>query len=154
MQKLHVNWSKVAEGLGLPLEDVITHFSDGRNIGTMIERILCQSQSWKRVDSELSPYDAVSNDGKVEIRCITKGGVSFSPSSNTGAGRSFSQKDLYEKKLDVVDFFALVNITDINNITYKVITSTQVKTWFEAGSIGKNAKPSMKKIIKLLENYE
>ena len=39
-------------------------------------------------------YDAICGDQKAEGKCISKAGINFNPSKNTGAGRSFVQSDL------------------------------------------------------------
>ena len=60
-------------------------------------------------------YDAYRGDEKAEGKCISKAGVNFNPSKNTGAGRSFSQADL-DLCFDTNQFYFLYEVVGFDDV--------------------------------------
>lgn len=133
--------------LGLGLSESVTsaYFKDGRRGGPLVENRVIADLGGTKAPSEGSPFDYVNEDGqKFEIRAVTDKGVSFAPSNQTGAGRSFNQ-DGFLEKLDLVDGYIFADLTQFPDVPCYMVTSEMARELYEQGLLGKNARVSSPK---------
>ena len=145
------NTIAIAEALKLNLADVKPYFRDGRRISFLLERRLAKGFiPGTLASSERDPYDIVQANGKKwEVRCITKGGVKFGPSKNTGGSRKFSESDFF-KKLDDISGYALCDVTAFPTVEVYKVTSSHVRKLYKAGLLGVSASLTTAKRAKLI----
>jgi len=136
-----IDFQKVAEGFGLPVEDVISFFDDGRIIGRFAEFIQKNKYNSKRTN-ENSPYDVDGDSKKIEVRCITKK-LSFASSKEVGYGRKVTEEG-FNKKLDSLDVYQVVDKRDINNLKIIEINKEDIEKMMNQNLIGKNKSISSK----------
>lgn len=82
------DFKELAPALKINESDVRPNFTDGRRASFILERrIAIEFINGKVAESEGAPYDVIDSEGKKwEVRCITKDGVKFPPSSMIGKG--------------------------------------------------------------------
>lgn len=85
-------------------------------------------------------YDAICGDQKAEGKCLSKAGVNFNPSKNTGSGRSFSQEDL-DACFSINSFYFLYEVAgyDEDYLTFHIywLPIATIREWYTAhGSKG------------------
>lgn len=143
------NTEDLASALKLNLADVEPYFRDGRRISFLLERRLAQGLiPGDLANSERDPYDIIQANGKKwEVRCITKGGVRFGPSKNTGGSRKFSESDFLEK-LKVISGYALCDVTAFPKVEVYQVSSSRVRKLYNAGLLGVAASLSTAKSAK------
>jgi len=102
--KHQLDLEKVAEGLGLSVEETMKFFNDGRIVGRLGEFIYANKMGGSRAKSEGSSYDVDGENGeRIEVRSITHG-ISFASSKEVGYGRSVTEEG-YAEKLDSLDSY-------------------------------------------------
>lgn len=86
-------------------------------------------------------YDAVCGEQKAEGKCISKSGVNFNPSKNTGAGRRFIPEDL-ETCFTTNAFYFLYEVEgwDEQYLTFGIywVPIERIRAWYtQCGRQGK-----------------
>lgn len=141
----NIDFEKVAEGLGLPFDDVIKFFNDGRIIGRLgefIESVRFKSDR----PSENSPYDVIDESNKkIEVRCVTDK-LSFASSKEIGFGRQVTEQG-FNDKLNNVDYFHVVDKRNINKLVIIQVTKDDINEMVKNNLIGKNKSISEKKFF-------
>ncbi len=141
------NIEELAKALKINKKDVVEYFTDGRRASFIIERRLAKRRGWKIAPSENDSYDIIApGGGKWEVRSLTDSGVYFTPSSQVGKGRKFSEPE-FKKKLKSISGYIVANITDFPKVTIYEIPVANVKRWYNAGTLGVNAKVSKVKFL-------
>ena len=80
--------NKLKTVINLPREYAEKFFYDGRIMSRYAEFLIASRGVGNRIGSENSSYDNVTTDGKrIEVRAITKRGISFASSNEVGKGR-------------------------------------------------------------------
>lgn len=152
--KHEIDYNKIAEGLGIPLEDCKEFFNDGRIMGRLAEFVYAQKTGGWRCDSENSPFDVHSKDGdRVEVRSITKNGVSFASSKEVGYGRSVTKQG-YAEKLDSLDYYACVDFSDMNTLNFIEVDKEFLNEIENSGIMRKNKSVNMKKFLNFVGDSE
>lgn len=142
---------KVADGLGLSLEDTISFLNDGRSMGRLGEFIYAKKTNSKRAKSESSSYDIDKIDGnKVEIRSITKT-ISFASSKEVGYGRTVTESG-FQDKLNSLDYFVGIDFRDMENIKFINISKEMIQKMVDNGIMRKNKSVSCNKFYDFIEN--
>lgn len=143
----NLDWVKIAEGFGLPIETTIEMFDDGRMLGRIGEFLHQNSNNGIR-EKENSSFDVKEeNDTKSEIRTITNK-VSFASSKEVGFGRKVTEKGFLDKLLSV-DQFVLIDKRSIKEGIIDTIELT--KEDVAKLPLGKNKSISSKKFF---EEYD
>tara|TARA_Y100001963_G_scaffold91678_1_gene126280 strand:- start:58 stop:534 length:477 start_codon:yes stop_codon:yes gene_type:complete len=142
-----IDYSKVAEGLGMSKDLVEKFFDDGRIMGRLGEFVLEDKGEGKRSNNEGTSYDNITEDNKyLEVRSITNR-LSFAPSKETGYGRKVTENG-FNEKLNNVDSFVAIDFKDNpSKLDFYKIPSTDVKRWSDEGFIGKGKAVSRNKIL-------
>lgn len=143
----------LAKGFDLPVDDVFSYFTDGRRISFILERRLARNvMHGTMAESEGSNYDLIDQAGqKWEVRSLTRRGGYFTPSEMVGKGRVF-REDGFLAKLNNIHGFIVSDIDKFPRIPYWLVSSKTVRTWYENGEIGANAKVTQSKGRSLLYN--
>jgi hypothetical protein len=143
--------SELSSALHISGEDVVEYFKDGRRMSFILERSIEREIGGSRPSSESESYDVLDSQGmKWEVRCVTKGGMYFSPSYMVGSGREFVEKGFLEK-LNAVSGYIVGDITGFPEVQCWRIPSQQVLTWWEKGWLGTNAKVSRNKYLLMVK---
>jgi hypothetical protein len=144
INEYYINWEKVGDGLGLPIDKTIELFSDGRILGRLGEFLHEGSEKGKR-QNENSSYDVKElNNVRSEIRSITTK-VSFASSKEVGYGRKVTENGFIEK-LNSLDRFIVI---DKRKITEGKLDFIEIiKTDLDTLGLGKNKSISDKKFYK------
>lgn len=157
-KKRSFDMKKLSEGFGF---DAYQYLLDGRRSGPLMERKISEIPGYTRASSEKAPYDVTTRDRSDniiyhEIRCMTDT-ISFRPSCQTGAGRTFNEDGFYNKLKKVNNFI----ICDINpedfvngNVFYFDISSEIVLDLYKSKKLGKNAQLSRKNFIRLMKDLK
>ena len=145
------NVAEIAKALKITEGDVRNYFTDGRRVSFILERRLAyEVLKGKLAPSEGAGYDLIDSNGdKWEVRSITKGGIYFSPSYMVGSGRSFKEKGFLEKLKDVKGFI-LSDVESFPDVPFWIVSSDQVRKWWEDGHLGTTTKVSRETILRLL----
>lgn len=143
--------AEIARALKISPEDVKEYFTDGRRVSFILERRVAREVlKGKLAPTEGAGYDIVdSHGGKWEVRSITRGGIYFCPSYMVGSGRRFDKQG-FLKKLDEIQGFIVADVEKFPKIPFWIVTSHQVRTWWNQGELGKTTKISRSKILQLL----
>ncbi len=141
----------LSKALHLSEEDIKLYFTDGRKVSFIYERRVNNEYIFgKLAPSEKCGYDLIDKKGnKWEIRCITKDGVYFSPSNMVGKGRKFAEIG-FLGKLKEIKGYILADVDEFPNVSFWIVDKEDVFDWYKKGLLGKNASPSKKKILELL----
>ncbi|NSW77284.1 MAG: hypothetical protein HPY68_11040 [Candidatus Atribacteria bacterium] len=144
---------EIARALKISPEDVKEYFTDGRRVSFILERRLAREiLKGKLAPTEGAGYDIVdSHGGKWEVRSITRGGIYFCPSYMVGSGRRFNEQG-FLKKLDDIKGFIVADVEKFPKIPFWIVTSHQVRIWWDRGELGENTKISRNKILQLLHS--
>ncbi len=149
------NWDieAIAHALKIREKDVKEYFTDGRKISFLLERRLeYEILNGKRPESEGAGYDLIdAENGKWEVRCITRSGIYFCPSYMVGSGRHFEEQGFLDK-LDEIKGYIVADVVAFPKIPYWTISKEQVKSWWNDGKLGSTTKISREKALKLI-NY-
>jgi hypothetical protein len=133
--------------LGLGLSESVTsdYFKDGRRGGPLVENRIIADLGVTKAPSEGSPFDYEDADGlKFEVRAVTSQGVSFAPSNQTGAGRSFNETG-FLNKLSMVDGYVFADLTKFPEVPCFKVSTELAHALYNEGLLGKNAKLSSPK---------
>jgi hypothetical protein len=146
---------EIASALKITEEDVKNYFTDGRRVSFILERRIAKEiLNGKLASNEGKDYDVLdSRGGKWEVRSISKDGIYFCPSYMVGSGRNFDEEG-FLKKLDEIDGYIIADIESFPNIPFWIISSSEVRMWWENGKIGKTTKISRKKALNLISEIE
>ena len=142
---------EIAKALKISEKDVKNYFTDGRRVSFILERrIANEVLKGKLASNEGKGYDVLDSKGKKwEVRSISKDGVYFCPSYMVGSGRKFNEEG-FLRKLDEIDGYILADIENFPDIPFWIISSSEVKQWWENNKLGKNTKISRNKILNLI----
>jgi hypothetical protein len=141
---------KVADGLGLSLEETKLFFNDGRVIGRLGEFIYAKKTNSKRAKSEGSSYDIDKNDGKkVEVRSITNA-ISFASSKEVGYGRKVTEKG-FEDKLNSLDYFVGIDFRDMENLKFIDVSKEMIDEMIDMGIMRKNKSVNCNKFYNFIQ---
>lgn len=146
---------EIATALKISENDVKSYFTDGRRVSFVLERrVAYEVLNGKLAPNEGKDYDVVdSKGGKWEVRSISKDGVYFCPSYMVGSGREFDEEGFIQK-LENIAGYILADIESFPDIPFWIIRSSEVKSWWKNGKIGKNTKISRNKALKLIGEIE
>lgn len=141
----------IAAALKISEDDVREYFTDGRRVSFILERRLAKEVLKGRLaPTEGAGYDLIdSEDNHWEVRSITKGGIYFSPSYMVGSGRSFEESG-FLRKLEDLKGFIISDVESFPDIRFWIITSGQIKRWWNDGVLGTTTKISREKALSLL----
>lgn len=150
--KLSWDIKKLADALEISENDVKEYFTDGRRVSFILERRIANDIiQGKIADSESASYDVVDSKGKKwEVRCISNKGVYFCPSNMVGKGRTFDKAGFLEK-LEKIDGYILADIVQFPDIPCWIISSDDVKKWWNNGKLNTKTNISHNKALKLIE---
>ena len=149
--KHQLDLEKVAEGLGLSVEETIKFFNDGRIVGRLGEFIYANKMGGNRAKSEGSSYDVDGENGeRIEVRSITNG-ISFASSKEVGFGRSVTEEG-YAEKLDSLDSYIGIDFRNLSELTFIEITKDDLADMNEKGILRKNKSVGSNKFYEYLES--
>jgi hypothetical protein len=145
------NVTEIAKALKITESDVRNYFTDGRRVSFILERRLAYEVLKGRLaPSEGAGYDLIDSNGdKWEVRSITRGGIYFSPSYMVGSGRSFKEAG-FLKKLKDVKGFILSDVESFPDVPFWIVSSDQVRKWWDDGLLGTTTKVSREAVLRLL----
>ena len=141
---------EIARALKLTKEDVREYFTDGRRVSFILERRIAREV----LHGTLAPTEGAGFDlldergGRWEVRSISRGGIYFCPSYMVGSGRSFSEKG-FLAKLSEIQGYIIADIESFPNVPFWILTSDQIRAWWDAGELGTNSKISREKALSL-----
>jgi hypothetical protein len=145
------NVDAIAKAFEINTGDIESYLSDGRRVSFIIERRIQKAhEGWTLAKSEGAGFDLSDpHDGKWEVRSITKQGVYFNPSNQVGSGRAFNEEG-FLKKLGNLKGFILADIVEFPKVKVFVVPSKDIRNWYSAKLLGKNAKISRKVFLEQL----
>ena len=149
--KHQLDLEKVAEGLGLSVDETIKFFNDGRIVGRLGEFIYANKMGGNRAKSEGSSYDVDGVNGeRIEVRSITEG-ISFASSKEVGFGRSVTEEG-YAEKLDSLDSYIGIDFRNLSELSFIEITKDDLADMNEKGILRKNKSVGSNKFYEYLES--
>jgi hypothetical protein len=149
--KHQLDLEKVAEGLGLSVEETMKFFNDGRIVGRLGEFIYANKMGGSRAKSEGSSYDVDGENGeRIEVRSITHG-ISFASSKEVGFGRSVTEEG-YAEKLDSLDSYIGIDFRNLSELSFIEITKEDLVDMNENGLLRKNKSVASSKFYEYLES--
>lgn len=149
--KHQLDLEKVANGLGLSVEETIKFFNDGRIVGRLGEFIYSNKMGGNRAKSEGSSYDVDGENGeRIEVRSITHS-ISFASSKEVGFGRSVTEEG-YAQKLDSLDSYIGIDFRNLSELSFIEITKDTLVDMNENGLLRKNKSVNSKKFYQYLES--
>ena len=149
--KHQLDLEKVAEGLGLSVDETIKFFNDGRIVGRLGEFIYANKMGGNRAKSEGSSYDVDGENGeRIEVRSITNG-ISFASSKEVGFGRSVTEEG-YAEKLDSLDSYIGIDFRNLSELTFIEITKDDLVDMNEKGLLRKNKSVTSNKFYEYFES--
>jgi hypothetical protein len=153
--KLTWDVDEIARALKITAQEVRGYFTDGRRVSFILERRLAREVLRGHLaGSEGDAFDVVDSRGrKWEVRCISAGGVFFSPSGMVGSGRSFEEQG-FLAKLAFIQGYVLCDIEAFPEIPFWIIQADVVLKWWRGGRLGTSAHISHKKALELLAEAE
>jgi hypothetical protein len=140
--------AELARAFKISEADVRLYFTDGRRVSFIIERrLVIEHPGWRLAPSEGAGYDLLApDDGKWEVRSLTRGGIYFCPSYMVGSGRRFEREGFIEKLSDVQGYI-VSDIEKFPSVPVFVVPSTSVRKWFDNGQLGTTTKISRDKFL-------
>jgi hypothetical protein len=149
--KHQLDLEKVAEGLGLSVEETMKFFNDGRIVGRLGEFIYASKMGGSRAKSEGSSYDVDGENGeRIEVRSITNA-ISFASSKEVGFGRSVTEEG-YAEKLDSLDSYIGIDFRNLSELSFIEITKEDLVDMNENGLLRKNKSVASSKFYEYLES--
>jgi hypothetical protein len=141
----------IAKALKITRNDVQEYFTDGRRVSFILERRLAYEFLHGRLaPSEGAGFDVYDTKGKKwEVRSITNTGVYFCPSYMVGKGRKFDEGG-FLAKLREVEGYILGDALAFPSVPFWVLTSIQVRKWWDDGKLGKSSRVSHSKALRLI----
>ena len=138
--------------INLPQKYAEKFFNDGRIMGRFAEFLVASKNIGNRSGNENTSYDNVTIGGeRIEVRAITKHGVSFAASSEVGCGRKVTVAG-FNNKLDNVDYWCLVDYNNFDECKFYFLTNNNVASMESLGLLTKEKRVSYKKILKYLSS--
>lgn len=142
---------KVADGLGLTLEETIKFFNDGRVVGRLGEFIYANKMGGSRTKSEGTSYDVDGENGeRLEVRSITNA-ISFASSKEVGFGRSVTEAG-YAEKLDSLDAYIGIDFRNLSELNFIEITKDDLIDMNNQGILRKNKSVASNKLYEYMES--
>jgi hypothetical protein len=149
--KHQLDLEKVAEGLGLSVEETMKFFNDGRIVGRLGEFIYANKMGGSRAKSEGSSYDVDGENGeRIEVRSITHA-ISFASSKEVGFGRSVTEEG-YAEKLDSLDSYIGIDFRNLSELSFIEITKEDLVDMNENGLLRKNKSVTSNKFYEYLQS--
>jgi hypothetical protein len=149
--KHQLDLEKVAEGLGLSVEETMKFFNDGRIVGRLGEFIYANKMGGSRAKSEGSSYDVDGENGeRIEVRSITNA-ISFASSKEVGFGRSVTEEG-YAEKLDSLDSYIGIDFRNLSELSFIEITKEDLVDMNENGLLRKNKSVTSNKFYEYLQS--
>jgi hypothetical protein len=147
--------SEIAKALKTGEEDVHEYFTDGRRVSFILERRIAYEVLKGRLSpSEGAGFDVYdSEDGKWEVRSISKDGIYFCPSYMVGSGRHFELRGFLNKLSEVLGYI-VSDIEKFPSVPYWEISSAQVREWWDEGKLGTTTKISRAKALSLIREMD
>lgn len=153
----HLSWNleEISRALKISAEDVREYFTDGRRVSFILERRIAKEVlQGQLAASEGAGFDLFDQQGrKWEVRSISSGGVYFCPSYMVGSGRAFAEGG-FLRKLDELEGYILSDIEGFPKVPFWIVTSREVRAWWNSGSLGTTTKVSRKKALELLQRFQ
>tara|TARA_B100000287_G_scaffold213527_1_gene201552 strand:+ start:548 stop:1021 length:474 start_codon:yes stop_codon:yes gene_type:complete len=148
---LRFDLERIADALGISIDDARDYFTDGRRVSFLIERrAMSEIPGSILAPSEGSGFDLIdAEDGHWEVRSLTRGGIYFCPSYMVGSGRKFQEGGFLDKLEDVEGYF-VTDISRFPDMPYWIISSQMVLDWWKSGRLGKNSKISRASFLDLI----
>lgn len=144
----------LAKAMKITSQDVHKYFTDGRRMSFLMEIRIAKVIGGALPPNEGAGYDLLDSEGdKWEVRCITKNGVRFCPSSMIGTGREF-EKQGFINKLDEIRGYILSDIERFPYVPYWFIPKEIVKNWWNKGLLGSTTDISRRKALELIQGME
>ncbi len=142
---------KLAQAMKIGRRDVQEYFTDGRRISFLLERRIAREVlGGELATSESAHFDIVDGQGRRwEVRSISKRGVYFCPSFMVGSGRHFDEPG-FLSKLEEISGYVLCDIESFPSVPFWIVSSDQVRTWWESGHLGAGSHLSRKRALALL----
>ena len=139
---------ELARAFRVSVADVREYLTDGRRVSFMIERRLANEHpGWNLAKSEGAGHDLIDpQNGKWEVRSITKSGVYFTPSYQVGSGRSFDEAGFVDK-LNSIKGYILSDITVFPAVEVYVVPVANVVRWHDQFRLGMNARVTRRKFL-------
>jgi len=133
----HWDINDVATALGISPAAARDFFLDGRRGGHLIEEVAARHTGGVRAPSEKAPYDVIDSAGRRwEVRALTKNGVRFTPSIQTGGGREYDETR-FLAKLDGVVGYYIANLTRFPDVPFYQLSSAQIRAWHTSDKMSK-----------------
>jgi hypothetical protein len=137
----------IARAMGVDEDEVLEMMKDGRYAAPWMERRIRHEFE---LDDPEGDEDAVSEEGPVEFKGITKYGVKLVPSKMVGYGRSVDWDALNEWLESMSGGFIVHDNTEFPSVPCWWINPEIVKEWVEDGEFNADGGMSYNKIIGLL----
>lgn len=139
---------ELARAFRVSVADVREYLTDGRRVSFLIERRLANEHpGWNLARSEGAGYDLIDpQDGKWEVRSITRSGVYFTPSYQVGSGRRFDEAGFLEK-LKSIKGYILSDITVFPAVEVYLVPVANVVRWHSQFRLGANARVTRRKFL-------
>lgn len=104
-------------------------FLDGRTFAPFCEQLVHNFvEGFVKPESGNGSHNGYYRDGRVEIRCVTKSGVTVKPSIQLGGGRTADREAALEK-IRSTDYFVFFNNTVPNYTIVTVVSKKDDRTW-------------------------
>jgi len=142
------NVSEIAGAMDVDEDEVIAMMKDGRYAAPWMEHRI---RSEFGLDNPDGDEDAMSDNGPVEFKGITKGGVAIVPSWMVGSSRSVDWDRLDEWFNKMSGGFILHDNTQFPSVPCWWIDSDTVKQWVAEGYFNNSGKMSYNTILSLLD---
>lgn len=115
-------------------EQINKRFQDGRISSHFMEDFICEHYNLNQANNCQKYFDATdkNNQNKFEIKCLTKRGLSITPSNMKGQGRKFNQKLFKEICLETI--YIICDITNFPNVKMIFIPGNELYLKSEKGS--------------------
>jgi len=137
----------IARGMKINEDEVVKMMKDGRYAAPWMEKAIRREFN---LDEPEGDEDAMSNEGAVEFKGITKYGVKIVPSWMVGSGRSVDWERLDEWFDQMSGGFILHDNTKFPSVPCWWINSEKIKQWVEDGKFNTNGGMSYNTIVSLL----
>lgn len=145
--RMEFDSEEIARAMGIDEDEVLEMMKDGRYAAPWMERRIRHEFE---LDDPEGDEDAVSEDGPVEFKGITKYGVKLVPSWMVGSGRSVDWDALTEWLESMSGGFIVHDNTEFPSVPCWWIDPETVKGWAEDGEFNADGGMSYNKIIGLL----
>lgn len=150
--KLMWNVNEIAHALKISAEDVREYFTDGRRVSFILERRIAREVLKGTLSpSEGAGFDVIdSSGGKWEVRSISESGIYFCPSYMVGSGRHFDNAGFINKLSDIKGYI-IADIESFPNVPFWIISTEQVRKWWNSEELGTTTKVTRKKALELVD---